>query len=163
MVKAKGGPIAADGLYGQWQSPPYPPATISPTNTITLSESERNNPFPIFPRLNCPLLPSSFPPFVSPPPFDVVQLYQGNSLERVGKLGVSKRFASSYLSLSPSFLSPSRLRAKYSIRKIKKRKDTSLRGTRVLLSTAIFVVRFYRQAIVARSIARLESSGMLSK
>lgn len=122
MVKAKGGPIAADGLYGQWQSPPYPPATISPTNTITLSESERNNPFPIFPRLNCPLLPSSFPPFVSPPPFDVVQLYQGNSLERVGKLGVSKRFASSYLSLSPSFLPPSRLRAKYSTRRYEKYK-----------------------------------------
>lgn len=160
MVKAKGGPIAADGLYGQWQSPPYPPATISPTNTITLSESERNNPFPIFPRLNCPLLPSSFPPFVSPPPFDVVQLYQGNSLE-LGNFETFRVFLS--ISLSPSFLSPSRLRAKYSIRKIKKRKDTSLRGTRVLLSTAIFVVRFYRQAIVARSIARLESSGMLSK
>lgn len=165
MVKAKGGPIAADGLYGQWQSPPYPPATISPTNTITLSESERNNPFPIFPRLNCPLLPSSFPPFVSPPPFDVVQLYQGNSLE-LGNFefrNVSRLLI--YLSLS-LFSLPVTIKSKVfdpSIRKIKKRKDTSLRGTRVLLSTAIFVVRFYRQAIVARSIARLESSGMLSK
>lgn len=162
MVKAKGGPIAADGLYGQWQSPPYPPATISPTNTITLSESERNNPFPIFPRLNCPLLPSSFPPFVSPPPFDVVQLYQGNSLE-LGNFETFRVFLSISLSL---FSLPVTIKSKVfdpSIRKIKKRKDTSLRGTRVLLSTAIFVVRFYRQAIVARSIARLESSGMLSK
>ena len=68
MVKAKGGPIAADGLYGQWQSP-FPtlpgcqislatPLLTSPpplhppgrraaatANTITLSESKRNSPF----------------------------------------------------------------------------------------------------------------------
>lgn len=104
------------------------------------------------------------PPFVSPPPFDVVQLYQGNSLERVGKLRNVSRLLI-YLSLS-LFSPPVTIKSKVfdpSIRKIKKRKDTSLRGTRVLLSMAIFVVRFYRQAIVARSIARLESSGMLSK
>lgn len=120
MVKAKGGPIAADGLYGQWQSPPYPPATISPTNTITLSESERNNPFPIFPRLNCPLLPSSFPPFVSPPPFDVVQLYQGNSLERVGKLRNVSRLLI-YLSLS-LFSLPVTIKSKVFDTKNKKKK-----------------------------------------
>ena len=72
MVKAKGGPIAADGLYGEWQSPfptlpacqislasPLPPphlplaAPLHPpgrraaatANTITLSESKRNSPF----------------------------------------------------------------------------------------------------------------------
>lgn len=54
MVKAKGGPIAADGLYGQWQSPfptlpaaryRHPSIHCSTTNTITLSESKRNSSF----------------------------------------------------------------------------------------------------------------------
>lgn len=124
---------------GQWQSPP--PATISPTNTITLSESERNsnNPFPIFPRLNCHLLLLSSP-FVSLPPFHVVQLYQGNSLERVGKLRVSKRFASSYLSLSLclsllSLTSPVTIKInKIFDTKKKRKKDT------YEFSTIIFVV-----------------------
>ena len=124
---------------GQWQSPP--PATISPTNTITLSESERNsnNPFPIFPRLNCHLLLLSSP-FVSLPPFHVVQLYQGNSLERVGKLRVSKRFASSYLSLSLclsllSLASPVIIKInKIFDSSIRKRKEKKIRFPRLFLS-----------------------------
>ena len=125
---------------GQWQSPP--PATISPTNTITLSESERNsnNPFPIFPRLNCHLLLLLSSPFVSLPPFHVVQLYQGNSLERVGKLRVSKRFASSYLSLSLclsllSLASPVIIKInKIFDSSIRKRKEKKIRFPRLFLS-----------------------------
>lgn len=47
MVKAEGGPIATDGLYGQWATvlpdPAPPPDIAHTTNTITLSESARNS------------------------------------------------------------------------------------------------------------------------
>ncbi|KAK1136144.1 hypothetical protein K0M31_000711, partial [Melipona bicolor] len=79
---AKGGPIAADGLYGQWQSPfptlpgcqislAFPLPTLphrraaATANTITLSESKRNNPFDDVAYLSKIELPATEPRLLS--------------------------------------------------------------------------------------------------
>lgn len=95
--------------------------------------------------------PSSFPPFVSlPPPSSSIpcrSALSGKQFKRVGKLRVSKGFASSYLSLYlslalslsfvASFVTIKSKVSDYEKKGKRKKKGTFIRGIRLLLSTAI--------------------------